>query len=385
MSRGHALELTAAQRAALEADANGRLPEKSDLFRVLTVDDLADLPEPAWLIDRLLVARGLNVLYGPSGGGKTFLALDWSLCIAAGRAWYGRPATAGAVLFIAAEGAGGLHRRVAAWQQARQQHHVARIRFLPNAVNLLEPTDVDRARRTIDTLSEPPALVVIDTLARCMVGGDENAARDVGLFIDNVDTLRRDTGAGTLVVHHTGKTGDDERGSSALRGAADLMAALRPDGANYRLECTKAKDAEPFDPWTLHLDEAAESCVLRLGSNHGALGDDERRILETLPAAFGSERPSSSKLLKASGVAERTYYRAVQSLQDRGYIEPEKVGRSVLYGLTDEGRTALLPTPAEACQAGDRITAATATPLGVAGGSHPGSDRQPELGDGGTG
>jgi RecA-family ATPase len=51
---------------------------------------------------------------------------------------------------------------------------------------------------------------VIDTLARSMAGGDENAAKGVGEFIAAIDRLRGDHAA--LVVHHTGKDGDRERG-----------------------------------------------------------------------------------------------------------------------------------------------------------------------------
>ncbi len=78
-------------------------------------------------------------------------------------------------------------------------------------------------------------------MARSMVGGDENAARDVGLFIDNVDQVRRRYGAAALVVHHTGKDGKLERGSTALRGAADTLVALRPDDDELKLTCEKQK------------------------------------------------------------------------------------------------------------------------------------------------
>ena len=103
-------------------------------------------------------------------------------------------------------------------------------------------------------------------MARSMIGGDENAARDVGMFIAAADELCKASGAARLIVHHTGKNGEDERGSSALRGAADLMAALKPDGAGLRLECVKAKDSEPFEPWNLHLEPLADSCHIGLGS-----------------------------------------------------------------------------------------------------------------------
>jgi DNA-binding transcriptional ArsR family regulator len=243
-------------------------------------------------------------------------------------------------VFIAAEGAGGLHRRAEAWQVARQRGDdpLDAIRFLPEAVNFLDPRERDRARRTIDTLAEPPSLIVVDTMARTMVGGDENAARDVGLFVDAIDALRNETDSAALVVHHTGKSGDDERGSSALRGAADLMAVLKPDGASVRLECTKAKDSEPFDPWTLHLESVEESCVLRLGSNRDQISEAERKILETLPAAFGSDPAPAGKLLAASDVPERSYYRALQSLTQRGFLHSEESGRSATRSPTQATR-----------------------------------------------
>lgn len=40
---------------------------------------------PVWLIKGLLPAAGLAVTYGPSGSGKSFLALDAALHIAGGR------------------------------------------------------------------------------------------------------------------------------------------------------------------------------------------------------------------------------------------------------------------------------------------------------------
>jgi Sugar-specific transcriptional regulator TrmB len=154
-----------------------------------------------------------------------------------------------------------------------------------------------------------------------------------------------------------------------------MMLALKPDGAALRLECSKAKDSEPFRPWTLHLQATGDSCVLRLGSDRDQLSDQERQILETLPAAFGSEPAPASQLQKASGVPERSYYRALQSLQNRGFIAHQQVGRFKRYHLTEQARTALLPTTANHCQADDGLTAANATSLGVAVGSQPDSQQ----------
>lgn len=349
-------------------------------FPLLSVADLRNLKPPDFLIDGMLPRSGFSVLYGPSGVGKSFLALDWAFCVAAGLAWYGNAAQAGAVLYIAAEGRAGLGIRAAAWHEARNQPDVDAIRFLPEPVNFLDLATVEKAKRTVDAMNPKPVLIVIDTMARSMVGGDENSARDVGLFIHHADQLGNVCDAARLVVHHTGKNGEDERGSSALRGAADMMHALKPEGAGIRLECAKAKDCEEYDPWSLHLGNVADSCILRLGSNHVSLSAQERTILAELSAAFGSDPATSAQLLRASGVPERSYYRAVKSLEDRGYVDPKLDGRSKRYTLNSLGRDALLPTTANDCQADAGITAATPPPLGGGSGSHhPGSNGQPDF------
>jgi len=354
----------------LEAIAGGEV--RQDVFPLLSPSELADLPAPSFLLDPFVPRGGLSVLYGPSGIGKSFVALDWSLCVANGLPWYGRAVEGGRVVYIAAEGVAGLNQRVEAWSKARGHTPDDRLCFLPEVVNLLDRAQVEKAERTLAQLPEPPVLIVVDTMARMMVGGDENAARDVGLVIDAVDSLRRPFGSAALIVHHTGKNGEDERGSSALRGAADMMHSLKPDSSALKLECTKAKDIEVPESWTLHLSPTRDSCVLRLGSNPGQLGAQERQVLETLPAAFGTNAAPSGQLMRASGVPERSYYRCLQTLETRGLLRIDQQGRTKLYSLTEAGIEELLPTPADDCQADDPITAATATPLGVAGGSRDG-------------
>jgi predicted transcriptional regulator len=350
--------------------AQAPAPASGDTYPLLTLRDLANMPAPTYRLQDMVPEGGFVVLYGPSGAAKSFLAIDWSLCVASGLAWYGREAKPGGVLYISAEGSAGLGVRTRAWLTARSQSDERiRIRFLPDAVNFLDTAQLARAARTIQALNAPPALIVVDTMARTMIGGEENSARDVGQFIDAIDRLRRPHNAAALIVHHTGKAGDDERGSSALRGAADAMHSLKPDGASLRLTCEKLKDAEEYSPWNLHLTPTANSCVLALGSNPDALSVQERTILETLPAAFGSDRPTSAKLLAASGIPERSFYRAVTDLEQRGLIDSEQTGRSKLYEITPDGLRALLPTTANDRQAGVTTTASSATTLGVAAGS----------------
>jgi len=89
--------------------------------------------------------------------------------------------------------------------------------------------------------------VVIDTLARCFGGNDENDARDMGAFIEGCDTIKQKTGATVLVVHHSGKDeAKGARGSSSLRAALDVEFNVKREGEGKALilSCTKMKDAE---------------------------------------------------------------------------------------------------------------------------------------------
>jgi hypothetical protein len=298
----------------------------ASVARLLTVDDLAGLPAPSFLLEHVLQARAHNVVFGPSGSGKTFAALDWNLCIATGRPWFGQEVEQGPVVYIAAEGAMGLFGRIKAWQVAHDVAEVKDFYVFPEAVNFYAD-QADALTAAIDALEEPPVLITVDTVARCMAGGDENAARDMGLFIERVDALRRRYEAAVLLIHHTGKNGELERGSSALRGAADTMVSLKPDGAGLKLTCEKQKDSAPFDPWYLHLTEVGESCVLRLGTDSRRLSPPELQILEAVSARFGTDWVSASKVAEVADVPKSSLYRGLKSLVERGRLEDRPVGK----------------------------------------------------------
>jgi hypothetical protein len=129
-----------------------------------------------------------------------------------------------------------------------------------------------------------PSLVVVDTLSRCFVRGEENSARDMGLLIDGVDRIGRELGSAVLLVHHTpARDPTRERGSSSLRAACDTMMILVDSPRDgLVLRCEKQKDGDDF-----------ENVCLRL---HAVDLNDERRSCVVLPSAdtpTGSE-PSGS-------------------------------------------------------------------------------------------
>lgn len=306
--------------------------ESGATFPLLTAEGLLSLPEPSWLIDGLLPASGLSVLYGAAKTGKSFVALDWALCVACGLPWLGREVNQRPVLYIAAEGHAGLGARYRAWRESRGHPDAGDIFFLPSAVNLRDRKEVERARRTLASLPERPGLLVVDTMARSMVGGDENAAKDVGEFIASLDDLRQADAA--LVVHHAGKDGGGERGSSALRGAADLLAKLERDGrgANLTLSCVALKDAAEWDDSYLTLERSSVgSCVLSRRVEKETASDDLReRVLHAI---------ANGQFTSKNAVAKRVDGRRQDVLDALGRLEGERQIRKLggVYEVVPRG------------------------------------------------
>lgn len=309
---------------------------------LLGVNDLEKLPPPDPLIDGLLMRDSLAVLWGKPGCGKTFLALDWALSVATGNWWMGHALDRGNVLYLAAEGSAGLQQRVEAWKVDHKIHQIDNATFLPEAVNLLDGSWV--AAMVSEAKRLHPDYIVIDTLARVMVGGDENTSRDVGLVVAAADRMRKATGACVQLVHHDTKAGGTMRGSSALLGAADTSIEVSTEGTTLTVKCEKQKEAEPFHQFKLHRKRVAQSCVL---SSHEAVETIEdldagrRSVFETFRETFGATGCSQSQLVQhvveAIGTSRATAYRAINDLlTERLIVNTGKGNRPFLQLATED-------------------------------------------------
>lgn len=253
---------------------------------IVDTDTVRAIPPPEPLVGTLLARDSLAVLYGPSGGHKTFLAVDWALSLATGSWWHGHEVDAGPVLYVIAEGVSGIGKRIDAWTTHNGIYDLGRhhpVHWLPQAIDLYDRTHV--AALTLIAEELQPVLVVFDTLARNILGAEENSAKDMGAVVANLDRIRRATGACVLAVHHTGKdTTAGARGSSAVRAAMDTE--LEVVGADDRvtLKVTKQKDSAEAAPVRLARITVDESCVL-VPSHHVTDDDDlPAGVLDTLEA-----------------------------------------------------------------------------------------------------
>lgn len=262
------------------------------------VPSLESLPGIEWLITDILPAHGIAVLYGEPGHGKSFAAIDMSLAIAAGRRWQTKDVIQGSIVYIVGEGSRGMKDRMKAWQTVHPDADVN------NAFVILEPImlhDRPSIQRFVNAMIKEfkdkpsPVLIVIDTLAQNAVGMDENSAQDMGVWLHGARMLQERFGSTILIVHHAARGSGRERGSTALRGAADTMILMRrpSDKLNaYKMSCTKQKEGECFPETLFEIApvEGTSSAVMKLAAKDtpmpSRVKDDLTTRVNTLAATM---------------------------------------------------------------------------------------------------
>lgn len=226
-------------------------------FRVYTGGEFAARPAPKWIIKNVLPEADLGVIFGQSGSGKSFVILDMVLSICRGIEWRGMKVRQGRVLYVAAEGGGGVSQRLKAYEQ----HHGLKMSALPlgvinGAPNLLLEEDVTELVKSI-IVAGSGDIIVLDTLAQ-MAPGNENSSEDMGLALRHCRTIRDATGSMVILVHHSGKDqSKGARGWSGLRGASDVeLEVTYEKGDPVRvLRTSKQKDGRDDLSWAFRLHE----------------------------------------------------------------------------------------------------------------------------------
>lgn len=292
--------------------------------RLLTRSALRNLPDPEPLIDNVLDQGTVALLYGKWGSGKSFIAQDWAASVATKRSWQGRNTEQRKTLYVAAEGAYGLKGRTDAWEVGwRTEIPDGELHVLPQPVNLTNAADVRNLAALVDWNGY--GFVVLDTLARCMVGGDENSAKDCGLVVDVLHRLRERTpnGRGVILgVHHAGKDGKTFRGSTTFEAGADSVYQVTLDGAVIVLDRTKRKDGPLVDTHRLRLSgvDGTLSAVLENVSQRGETFDRADKVLSQLTSHFAGVAASPSQLIDIGDMSKATVYRGLSDLLKRGDI-----------------------------------------------------------------
>jgi hypothetical protein len=188
-----------------------------------------------------LYEKAITVIYGKSNTGKSFLGTEIAGHVALGRDWNGmefeglEPL---AILYICAEAGQSFG--------IRGKALMARlgVKELPFFVITEAPSftgeTMEDAKEILAEIKRIErennvkiGLVVVDTLA-VTFQGDENSAKDMGAYVNNMKYIQHHADTGIIVVHHSGKDQlAGARGSSALQAATDTEMEVKIE-KNYR-------------------------------------------------------------------------------------------------------------------------------------------------------
>jgi len=319
------------------------------------------------LIKGLLKRGTVNVMYGPSNSGKTFVAMDMSFAIGTGQPWNGRKTSQGLVVYVAAEGGAGINERTKALDMMRKPEVDPLFDVVPCPIDLLRGSGPESHTSKLIALIKdaerehgvPCALVVIDTLSRALAGGEENSSVDMGTFIKHIDQIKFATGAAILIIHHSGK--DIARGA---RGWSGVLAAIDTEMELFEntFTNTKQRDLARIENLSFQL-EAVEvgvdedgdpiySCVMTWGAANDfelPLSPSEKQLFDVLMAcplktfnqgelrtwlaSSGIETRAAIMALKEDVLRERL---AVLETKRQGHVWKDGRGR---WGLSTKTAT----------------------------------------------
>lgn len=295
--------------------------------RFLSVRDIRNMPKPEPLIEGVFNRGTTALLYGRWGTNKSFIGLDWACSLATGRAWQGRKTEKVKVLYVVAEGVAGFSERTKAWETAWQYKlDDDSITFLPVPVNLMTQ---DVGALVEDIKDYGFEFIVLDTIARCTVGAEENSARDIGIVIDSMtrlmDATPKHRGC-VLGIHHSGKDEKTLRGSSAYEGGVDTVYFVER-GNGVTLTCKKQKDAPEGDRHTLRLlpIDGTDSCVIDAVTGRDAQEDADaiallKRIMSQMFADTGVSNSELRTVATEQGMTPVTLAQARAELLRTGWL-----------------------------------------------------------------
>ncbi|CUA90868.1 AAA domain [Chelatococcus sambhunathii] len=175
------------------------------------------------LVDGMVTKGERSLIVGASQTGKSFWAITLGMAVARGVPFFGRRVERGLVIYIAAESARGVRKRLKAY---RQYHGIPADEAIPFVV-LTKPVDlfrndddmvalIDEVRAIAAMFDLPLALIVIDTLSAVAPGWNENTSEDVSRLLRRAQQMVLSTGGAVTIVHHKNSVGNKPRGHTSI-------------------------------------------------------------------------------------------------------------------------------------------------------------------------
>ncbi|TPK96299.1 AAA family ATPase [Mesorhizobium sp. B2-4-14] len=190
---------------------------------------LHDKPRRRIIIPDVLPA-GPCLLYGPSGAGKTGIAVRTAATVAADLQWAGKSVNQGSVLYVAGEDIEGAKIRLVAAARDLDLQPAA----LPVGIMEAPPEGLGTNAARLAVLAaakdlkeewgHPVVLIIVDTLAASFGPKSQDDASAASEYMSSADKIARKMECAFLIVHHTGKDQrNGMRGSQVFFDRADAI------------------------------------------------------------------------------------------------------------------------------------------------------------------
>jgi len=294
---------------------------------------LADRPEQQrWLVDRLWSDEAVGIIGGEPKCGKSFLALDLAVAVAAGIPCLRRFAVArpGRVLLYPAEDALHIVRRRLEGICAAAGISLAQLDVqVITAPSLRLDLEADRTSLDETVASLQPRLLILDPFVR-LHRIDENASGEVAPLLAFLRELQRRHAVAVMLVHHARKGAGASRAGQALRGSSEFHAwgdsnlYLRRDSDDRIVLSVEHRAAAAMQGVTLELAQHNNALALEpVQTDHqserpaGPIAVDQR-----ITAALAErEKPQPfSELRAACRVRTVTLYQRLAAMTAAGIV-----------------------------------------------------------------
>lgn len=190
-------------------------------------DDLLAEPPLQWAVENVFKRVSVNAIYGWSGVGKSFVALDLMLAIADGREWFGHETEKMDITYLALEGGDGMAMRLEAHRRGKKLDKLpANVDIYRGKFNLTDPEMIScfiAQRKLSGALG---GVIVLDTFAKALGAADENSAKDMSPVVEVAELIKEQLQACVIIIHHSTKPNAEGvagmmRGSGAIQAGVD--------------------------------------------------------------------------------------------------------------------------------------------------------------------
>ena len=327
-----------------EGTASEELDISSGIFDAAEIMSY-QAPPVQWQWEDRIPVGGFALLASKPKVGKSQLLLGLALATSRGETFLGWATRQGSVLVLAFEG----HMRDVTNRLKRmglRSDDQIRLRVDPPPV--FESQDRTIFNDWLEPLIDEyhPVLVIIDTLFRMLPGvADANDYSLVNRAMSPLEYIARRTDATILVSHHANKGNDNSDdpgqtilGSTAILGAVDTALVMSrrkgADGASPGRELTSIqREGESLEPIVISLDDSGWSKNMGQAEIF-AVESAKQRIRDVLNEA-GGEELGAAELQEKTGIKNKTYGTARQTLVDSGDLLSRTDGKRKFYSLRD--------------------------------------------------